>query len=81
MIMIATIVDLRYKMKEILKAIDRNEKVTVLYHGREKCVIIPKHNAQLKKTHEHPFFGMNSDDVESVHDIMLRLRGALHRDI
>ncbi|MBA7547484.1 hypothetical protein ES705_39906 [subsurface metagenome] len=24
---------LRYKMNDVLKALDRNEKVTVLYHG------------------------------------------------
>jgi hypothetical protein len=32
----ATVVDLRYKMNEILKALDRREKVTLLYHGKIK---------------------------------------------
>ena len=33
----ASIVDLRYKMNTILKALDRNEAVTILYHGKEKA--------------------------------------------
>ena len=37
----ATIVDLRYKMKEVLKALDRKEPVTIVYHGKEKGVILP----------------------------------------
>ncbi len=27
---------LRYKMNDVVKALDRNEKVTVLYHGKIK---------------------------------------------
>ena len=27
----ASVVDLRYKMNDILKALDRNEKITILY--------------------------------------------------
>ena len=30
----ASIVDLRYKTTDILKALDRNESVTILYHGK-----------------------------------------------
>lgn len=32
----ATVVDLRYKMNDVLKALDRNETVTILYHGKVK---------------------------------------------
>ena len=46
----ASIVDLRYKTRDILKTLDRNETVTVLYHGKVK---------------EHPFFGMNSNNEEA----------------
>ena len=35
----ATVVDLRYRMKEVLKALDRNEDVKILYHGKTKGVI------------------------------------------
>lgn len=37
----ASIVDLRYKMNDVLKALDRNEQVTILYHGKIKGVIMP----------------------------------------
>jgi hypothetical protein len=37
----ATIVDLRYRMKEVLKALDRKESVSVLYRGKVKGVITP----------------------------------------
>ena len=30
----ATIVDLRYRMKDILRALERNEDVSILYHGK-----------------------------------------------
>ena len=32
----ATVVDLRYKMNDVLKVLDRNEKVTILYRGKVK---------------------------------------------
>ena len=37
----ATIVDLRYRMKDVLRAIDRGEAVTVLYRGKEKAKLMP----------------------------------------
>ena len=37
----ASIVDLRYKMNDVLKALDRKEEVTVLYRGTVKGKIIP----------------------------------------
>ena len=35
----ATIVDLRYRMNDILKALERNEDVNILYHGKTKGVL------------------------------------------
>ena len=37
----ASILDLRYRMKEILQALERNETVEILYHGKRKGIIIP----------------------------------------
>jgi len=37
----ATIVDLRYRMKDVLRAIDRGETVTVLYRGKVKAALTP----------------------------------------
>lgn len=37
----ASIVELRYNMKDILKALDRNEVGTIIYRGQEKAKMIP----------------------------------------
>ncbi len=62
----ATITDLRYRMKDVLRAIDRGETVTVLYRGKEKATlspIAPPFDAQTgaAKIRDQPFFGMWSD--------------------
>ena len=71
----ASIVDLRYKMKDILKALDRNERVTILYHGKVKGVITPVSGGPGPKIRNHPFFGMRSGEPGSVEDEMAGLRG------
>jgi len=77
----ASVVDLRYKMKDVLKALDRNEKVTILYHGKIKGTILPNTSQKMKKVKEHPFFGMLKDEKKSVVEEMQRLRGARYNDI
>ena len=74
----ASIVDLRYKTKEILRALERNETVTVLYHGKVKGIIKPAGKSPHARVKEHPFFGMYRDDQESVQDQMERLRKPRH---
>lgn len=77
----ATVVDLRYKMKDVLKALARNEKVTVLYRGKIKGVLVPageKKDLEMKK---HPFIGMLSQDTKSVEDTMKELRRPRYDDI
>lgn len=55
----ATIVDLRYRMKDVLRAIDRGEKVTVLYRGKARAEISPVHpESKTVSLRELPFFGM-----------------------
>ncbi len=71
----ATVVDLRYKMKGILQALDRNEQVVIMYHGKEKGIIIPASISQNVKIAEHPFFGMNKDKKNlSVEEELSNLR-------
>ncbi len=61
----ATVVDLRYKMNDVLKALDRKEKVTVLYRGKIKGFLIPAESSQKNmKISEHPFFGMSSSSAD-----------------
>jgi len=74
----ASIVDLRYKTNEILKALDRNESVTVLYHGKVKGVIKPVREKKLTKIKEHPFFGMNNESKKSVLEELASLRKPRH---
>jgi antitoxin (DNA-binding transcriptional repressor) of toxin-antitoxin stability system len=60
----ATIVDLRYRMKDVLRAIDRGETVNVLYRGKKKAVLTPvTDEPRLKgaKVSEQPFFGLWRD--------------------
>jgi len=77
----ASIVDLRYKMRDILKALDRNEKVTILYHGKVKGTILPNTSQKKKKVKDHPFFGMFKDEKIPVLNELQRLRGTRYNDI
>lgn len=69
-----SIVDLRYRMNEVLKALDRNEKVTILYHGKAKGVIYPIGNKEKKKAADFSFCGMHSNMKKSVEQEMDELR-------
>ncbi len=78
----ATVVDLRYKMNDVLKALDRNEKVTVLYRGKVKGVLVPAAQRTDKSMTDHPFFGMSSQDSKkTVLDELDDLRRARYDDI
>ncbi len=78
----ATVVDLRYKMNDVLKALDRNEKVTVLYHGKVKGIIVPAERKLNKRIADHPFFGMSSkDSKKSVLEELNDLRKDRYNDI
>ena len=75
----ASVVDLRYRMNEILKAIDRNEEVTILYHGKVKGVIKPKISGGRGRISDHPFFN-TYQSKKMVHAVMAGLRGEKARD-
>jgi hypothetical protein len=78
----ATIVDLRYKMNDILKALARNEKVTVLYRGKVKGVLVPVSQKKEMSMIDHPFFGMSSQNSKkSVLDEVNDLRRSRYDDI
>ncbi len=70
----ATVLDLRYKMNEVLKALDKREKVTLLYHGRVKGTIYPEGGEQMSKVEDHPYFGMNAREDRSVSQQLEALR-------
>ncbi len=74
----ASIVDLRYKTNDILKALDRNESVTVLYHGKVKGIIKPARERSDLKVKDHPFFGMCSESETTVLEELENLRKSRH---
>ena len=74
----ASIVDLRYKTNDILKALDRNESVTILYHGKVKGIIKPAREKSELKVKDHPFFGMHSESKTTVLEELENLRKPRH---
>lgn len=62
----ASIVDLRYRMKEVLAALDRGEKVTILYRGEERALLVPLPRKKSKKVppRKAPGFGMWKDRAD-----------------
>lgn len=70
----ASIIDLRYKMKDVLEALERREAVKILYHGKIKGTIVPASGGQKTRMIDHPFFGMRRDEKESISMIMDQFR-------
>ena len=75
----ASFVDLRKKSAQIIRALDRNEKITVYYRGRPKAVMLPISTEVEKpaiKAEDHPAFGMwaDRDDMKDVAGYVRRLR-------
>ena len=75
----ASFLDFRKRPKAILKALDQNEEVAILYRGRLKGVIVPA--ARPRKTGQggavkHPAFGLWADrkDLADVRAHVRRLR-------
>ena len=82
--MTATIVDLRYKMKDVLKAIERGEVVTVLYRGKPKARILPiSREKKPSGLRTHEAFGLWKDreDLRDVAGHVRKLRQGRFRDL
>ena len=81
----ASVVDLRYRMKDVLKALRRRESVEILYHGKTAGIILPPPGAGKKKgLNGHKFFGMHRDlgcTAADVKKVMDGLRGGRYRDL
>ena len=80
----ATFVELRHKMKDILRAIGRNEEVELLYHGKPAAKIVPirPKKSRRKSIASHPFIGSKPPiSKEEVEKIMDDLRGGRYRDL
>jgi hypothetical protein len=75
----ASWLDLRRRMKAILKALDRNEAVKISYRGKLRAIMYPatntRHESQTKAA-DHPAVGMWSDrdDMTDVSEYVRRIR-------
>ena len=76
----ATVVDLRYHMNDVLKALERNEDVSVLYRGTVKGVIRAAARSTSVKVRDHDFFGCRASS-QSVDQIMGQMRGGRYGDL
>ena len=77
----ASIVDLRYKMNEVIKALDRRERVTITHHGKVKGILEPVYTETIMKVEDHALFKMTAEDEETVTTQMNKLRGSRYDDI
>ncbi len=71
----ASIVNLRNKAKEILKAL---KSVSIHYHGKLKGTIVPAQAERKMRVEDHPFCGMRKHDKRSVKQVMKELRQPRH---
>lgn len=76
----ASIVDLRYRMNDVLRALERNEEVCIVSRGKLKGVIKPVNGKPHVKVQDHPFFNMLKSS-KTVEQQMDRLRGGRYRDL
>lgn len=81
----ATILDLRRRMADVLKALDRNESVTIYHRGHERAVLTPsgKGTRDPVSVTDHPAFGMWKDrrDMADVDAYVRRLRRGRFDDV
>jgi len=63
----------QYRMNSILKVLDRNEEVEILYHEKPKALLKPI-NKKVEKIKETELFGCMKEDSRKVNDIINGLR-------
>ena len=78
----ANFLDFRKHTKDIVKALELNETVTVLYRGKEKGILYPSNSPRTagKTSAFHPAFGMWKDRMymKDVSKYVRRLRESRH---
>lgn len=72
----ASVMDLRYRTKDVLRALEANEEIILTHRGAEKGKIVPleARGSTLLPIANHPAVGMWSDNPEPVPDMIARLR-------
>jgi len=71
----ASILDLRRRMAEVLRALDRNESIKILYRGRLRATLIPagSPNRKASPVASHAAFGMWKDH-DALRDVAAHVR-------
>lgn len=78
----ATTTDLRCRMHDVLKALDRNEEVTLMHRGKVRGILIPPPRKKPGKITSHPFFGMSAqEDGRSALEELAALRKSRYADL
>jgi len=74
----ASILDLRRRPGEILRALEQNEPVIISYRGKKKGILYPAPSRKKRKgsVKEHPAFGMwkNRREFKDVEKVMREMR-------
>jgi len=73
----ASILDLRRRMKDVLRALDHNEAVTVLHRGKLRGILYPaRRKPRVGPAAKHPAFGIWKDreDLKDVDSAVRELR-------
>lgn len=68
--------DLRYRTKEVLRALEANEEITLTHRGKEKGRIVPavKGRSSRQDISQHEAIGMWANQKESVPEMITRIR-------
>jgi antitoxin (DNA-binding transcriptional repressor) of toxin-antitoxin stability system len=80
----ATMVDLRYRTKQVFRAIERGETVTILHRGKEKARLVPlAATAEAEDLRSLEAFGLwkKRTDMKDVPGYVRRLRQRRFRDL
>jgi len=77
----ASIIDLRYRMKNVLEALSRREEVLVMQRGKVRGRLIPEEGSSSIAVASHPFFGSRKKAKKSVEQVMQELRKTRNRAI
>lgn len=83
--MVASVLDLRRKMREVMNALEHNEKVTLTRRGKKIAVIVPYELTQSTpplKPEDIPGFGMwaNREDMADPVEYVEKMRKGRFED-
>ena len=72
----ASVMDLRYRTKDVLRALEANEEIILTHRGAEKGKIVALAAPSSSQTSisDHPAVGMWSGELELVPEMIARLR-------